>query len=233
VRASEACSICSDLGFEGHLRPDTQSQEGLYLKESFAKLVHRSMYCWFCRFLCRIVACDCRLKDFTRCVKENLPVMVVSDQGRWERNLLLSVDIAASAASFAVDIELLWPDGWLHLAYLRYHSVMTCHNLVSPPSKRLRKLFYDTVSQRKEFFSEVCRWISLCDSRHPICRRRIDLSLSYHNGFRVIDVNSRTLCKPTADCRYVALSYVWGEEPFSRAYTIDDAAPLLSNLIRQ
>jgi hypothetical protein len=63
VRASEACSICSDLGFEGHLRPDTQSQEGLYLKESFAKLVHRSMYCWFCRFLCRIVACDCRLKE--------------------------------------------------------------------------------------------------------------------------------------------------------------------------
>jgi hypothetical protein len=110
---------------------------------------------------------------------------------------------------------------------------MTCHNLVSPPSKRLRKLFYNTVSQRKAFFSEVCRWISLCDSRHPICRRSIDLSLSYHDGFRVIDVNSRTLCKPTADCRYVALSYVWGEEPFSRACTTDDAAPLLSDLIRQ
>jgi len=174
-------------------------------------------------------------KQFTRSVKGYLPVEVSSHPGRWERGLLLSIDIAASAGSY---VQLPKPDSERRpfdnfFDDLRFHSVMTCYNLVSPPPKRFRKLFSDPVTQRREFFGEVCRWISLCDSRHPTCRRRAGLSQSSHDGFRVIDVNSRTPCEPATDCSYVSLSYVWGEDPFSRACTTDDAAPLLSDLMRQ
>ena len=231
VHADEVCSICTDTRFEVQLRLGTRSEYGLILNQSFAEILHRSMYCWLCRFLCRIVARASPQKSFTRCVKENLPVHVSRSPGNWERKLLLSVDSSASAGSYGVVINT--SGAWRGFEDLQYGSVMTCHNLVSPPSKRFRKLFSDSVTQQKELFGEICRWISICDSQHLTCRRRASLSSSHHDGFRVIDVNSRTLCEPAADCSYVALSYVWGEKPFSRSCTAGDAAPLLSDLIKQ
>lgn len=234
VRANEVCSICSGTGFQERLRSGTQFQEDQILKQSFAEVLHRSGFCWFCRFLCRVVARASPQEHFTRCVNKNFPVKVSSFHGLWEKQLLLSVDSAAPAGSYEVNIELPRFDSeWWAFEDLQFHSVMTCHSLISPPSRRFQKLFSDPVTQRREFFGEISRWLLLCESRHPTCRRRTGPSPSHHDGFRVIDVNSRTLCEPVVDCSYVALSYVWGENPLSRICTTGDGAPLLFDLNQQ
>jgi len=234
VRANEVCLICSDTRFQDDLSPGTQSQEDPVLKQNFAEVLHRSRYCWLCRFLCRIVARASPQEHFTRCVNENLPVTISILHGHWERQLLLSVDIAAPAGSYQVDIDLPRDDsGWRDFEDLLFHSVMTCHNSMSPPSKRFQKLLSDFDTQRRESYDKIRRWLSLCESRHPTCRQRTGPSPSHHDGFRVIDVNTRTLCEPAGYCSYVALSYVWGEKPFSRACSTGDGAPLLSDLIQQ
>lgn len=113
-----------------------------------------------------------------------------------------------------------------------FDSVLTCHDLYSPTSGRFLKLSSDPDMQRKESFDKMRSWLSLCESRHPTCRQRAGPWASQYDGFRVIDVNTRTLCEPTVDCSYVVLSYVWGDKPFSRSCTTDVGAPVLSDLIR-
>jgi hypothetical protein len=56
MRANEVCDICSDIRFQEHLLPGSQAQVDPILRQSFAEILHRSRYCWFCRFLCRIMA---------------------------------------------------------------------------------------------------------------------------------------------------------------------------------
>ena len=234
VRANEVCSICSDSRVQEHLRAGTQLQEDPILRQRFAEVLHRSSYCWFCRFLCRIVAHVCHQQDFARCVNENLAVIRLWSYNHWGSELLLLVDGAAPVNSYKVGIILPTYDSqaWASYRLLARYGVMTCHNLISPPSRRFQKLL-SPVTQRREFFGEIRRWLSLCESRHPTCRRRAGPSPSPYDGFRVIDVNTRTLCEPAVDCSFVALSYVWGEDPFSKACTTGDGAPLLSDLIRQ
>ena len=229
VHAAELCSICSATVFQDHLLLSFLSPSGSCFRQNFAEIFQRSRYCWFCRFLCRVVAQATLQKHFTRCLKENIPLKVSC--GRWESKLLLSVNTTAPTVSYEIDIDSrsakmetgAFEDLW-------YYGEMTCHSLITPPSTRFRKLLSDTVEQRAHLFKEIGRWLSVCESRHPKCSQRANAFPSCHDGFRVIDVKNRTLCQPAVECSYVALSYVWGKEPFSRT---DDGRNLLSDLIKQ
>lgn len=51
-------------------------------------------------------------------------------------------------------------------------------------------------------------WLSDCLSGHPSCPSTLLGSLPAN--FRVIDVQRRRIIPAEPDCRFVALSYVWG-----------------------
>lgn len=90
VHAAELCSICSATVFQDHLLLSLQSPSGSCFRQNFAEIFHRSGYCWFCRFLCRVVAQATLQKHFMRCLKKNIPLKV--SYGRWESKLLLLVN---------------------------------------------------------------------------------------------------------------------------------------------
>ena len=232
VHADELCSICSAAVFQERLLLSLQPPSVSCFTQIFAEIFHRSSYCWFCRFLCRVVARATLQKHFTRCLKENMPLTLSC--GRWESKLLLSVNTTAPTVSYEMNIDA----GRAEIesgafADLWYYGEMTCHSLVSPPSTRFRKLLSYTVGQRTQLFKEIGRWLSFCESRHPKCSQRASAFPSRHDGFRVIDVKTRTLGQPAVECSYVALSYVWGKEPLSRTCESDDGPVLLSDLIKQ
>lgn len=52
-----------------------------------------------------------------------------------------------------------------------------------------------------------------CEENHKLCCRRGSLGLVLVSGLKVIEVSSRTVIEAPAECRYVALSYVWGKQP--------------------
>jgi hypothetical protein len=54
-------------------------------------------------------------------------------------------------------------------------------------------------------------WLSRCIFEHEKCQPLQIGSLP--NGFRVIDAIERRVVTPSPDCRFVALSYVWGGNP--------------------
>jgi hypothetical protein len=55
------------------------------------------------------------------------------------------------------------------------------------------------------------RWLQLCEQNHKhYCNVQI---MAPVNGLYVIDVHESRLVKAAQNCRYVALSYVWGTSP--------------------
>ena len=231
VHADGLCSTCSATVSENRQLVGLQSRPISYFSQDFADIVHQSTYCWFCRFLCRVVARTCHRKHFTRCLKENMALEV--SIGFLESRLLLSVNDPAPTVSYNIEIDT--KNAEIEsgaFSHLWYDGVMTCHSLVTPPSITFRKVLSDTVEQKKPLFNEISRWLSVCESRHPKCSQRASAFPSYHDGFRLIDVRNRTLCRPTDKCSYVALSYVWGKEPFSEICESDRGPVLLSDLIK-
>ena len=233
VYAEELCSICSSNVSQDRLILSLQSTSDTCFSQKLAEVFHRSRYCWFCRFLCRLVARASLQKDFTRCLKENIELTVLS-RDRWNSELLLSENSAAPTNSYGLLIDSRRAEfDSDDLKYLDFSTRLTCHSLVTPPSMRFRKLLSDTVEQRTSLFKEIGHWLSVCKFRHPKCSQREVAFPSRHDGFRLIDVRNRTLCQPAIECSYVALSYVWGTEPFSRTLKSDDGPILLSDLIKQ
>lgn len=64
-------------------------------------------------------------------------------------------------------------------------------------------------------FDHIKALLSFCDENHSRCFKEESYEIS---GLRVIDVSTRDVIKAPKDCRYAALSYVWGG---SQAVAID------------
>lgn len=60
-------------------------------------------------------------------------------------------------------------------------------------------------------FDRIQLWLQYCsnDDVAPLPRRKS----AYLPGFRLIHCKSREIIQPLQECRYVALSYVWGKNP--------------------
>lgn len=76
-------------------------------------------------------------------------------------------------------------------------------------------------------FDRIQLWLQSCSNADPATQPR--QKTKYLPGFRLIHCRSREITKPPQECRYIALSYVWGkdppEEPQSQRFpqTIEDA----------
>ncbi|ORY65431.1 heterokaryon incompatibility protein-domain-containing protein, partial [Pseudomassariella vexata] len=53
-------------------------------------------------------------------------------------------------------------------------------------------------------------WLRLCDSTHPICQRSGGRVKVQPQQLWVVNVRENRVMKAPLDCRYLALSYVWG-----------------------
>ena len=231
VHANDLCSTCSGFVFQEHLLLKPRSSDNSNFTLNFAEVFNRSRFCWFCHFLCRIVARASLQKHFTRYLKENLPLEFYFSP--WERDLLLSVNTTDPTVSYVICIDPRHDDTDIEASVGFAKGHMTCHSLVTPPSIRFRKVLPDTVERKTPLLNEITRWLSVCETRHPKCSQRASAFPTRPDGFRVIDVKSRTLCQPAVACIYLALSYVWGKEPFSRTCESNDGPVLLSDLIKQ
>jgi len=57
----------------------------------------------------------------------------------------------------------------------------------------------------------IRHWIARCETQHPHCRERLASESDISNeGLLVIDVLHKCLVPAPETCRYIALSYVWG-----------------------
>ena len=57
------------------------------------------------------------------------------------------------------------------------------------------------------------RWLSACELNHGDRCAPLDMPSKTTNAFRVIDVDNMCITEAPEDCRYIALSYLWGSGP--------------------
>lgn len=81
-----------------------------------------------------------------------------------------------------------------------------------------------TICREKIDFRMVSNWLAICEALHgDECRKRPGMDdLPVHpatilNEFRLIDVKLGCIVAGTSDCKYAALSYVWGQANVLRA----------------
>lgn len=61
-------------------------------------------------------------------------------------------------------------------------------------------------------FNEIKSWLRHCEARHETCKAAAKANLPQPTKhFHVIDLRNRCIVKAPDHCRYLALSYVWGE----------------------
>lgn len=81
-------------------------------------------------------------------------------------------------------------------------------------------------------FDLIKTWITDCKATHTLCEPTTRDSLV---NFRVIDCEQRAVVQAPADCDYVALSYVWGQnfvaEPAARGSQFDQLPRTLEDSI--
>ncbi|KAJ5765629.1 heterokaryon incompatibility [Penicillium odoratum] len=99
---------------------------------------------------------------------------------------------------------------------------------------------FQTIKRIGEFvdWDIISDWLSSCSEEHPKCGPR-DLGVKPAH-FRLIDVRRRRIVSAPYDCRYVALSYVWGlntdRSKMSTRATLEslrkDGGLLVSNVVK-
>lgn len=119
-------------------------------------------------------------------------------------------------SSYALDHD--WPSRMitaLHLdpkAYMEKYSICNSRCLVA-----IRRDSEDLSSRMTSPRSIDYAWLrslaQSCEESHKQCCRRGPLDPVSVPGLKVIKVSSRAVIEAPPDCRYVAISYVWGKEP--------------------
>ena len=65
--------------------------------------------------------------------------------------------------------------------------------------------------QQTRVFQNARQWIDNCTNKHRMCAVNTELQSTLSN-LRVIDCTTRSVVAAPHNCRYVALSYVWGAD---------------------
>ncbi|KAF7678834.1 hypothetical protein GT037_002582 [Alternaria burnsii] len=63
-------------------------------------------------------------------------------------------------------------------------------------------------------FDRIQHWLQSCFNADMVPQPR--QKTAYLRGFRLIHCRSREITRPSQECRYVALSYVWGKNPLEK-----------------
>ncbi|KAI1369879.1 HET-domain-containing protein [Xylaria arbuscula] len=111
--------------------------------------------------------------------------------------------------------------GWVEEAAVFPEIVLMANDLPEATTNLVRPIYREKID-----FSMVSNWLAICEAVHgDECRKRPGMDdLPVHpatilNEFRLIDVEQRCIVAGTSDCRYTALSYVWGQANVLRAGT--------------
>lgn len=144
----------------------------------------------------------------------------------FETTSSLQVNESVSCKVSLMRTELVWNDwteeGWrpVFLGFNFSHSpgidilfAPTVENAIAGGSST-SQYFTRHVSDMARRCELLRSWLTACEHDHAgDCYKLFHTVLGIPN-FYLIDVRDRCLVVPSTDCRYVALSYVWGSEPF-------------------
>ena len=97
ARDHEACSGCAEV--REFIEPGRWALPKEWCRLPVPELIHNSDTCWFCRFLCRIMARCFDEEQFKDCQKGKIPINIHHARGLWEEDLMITASPVFPASS--------------------------------------------------------------------------------------------------------------------------------------
>ena len=236
ARDHEACSGCLDIRKFLKLRSWYFPNECYRLK--LPVLIHNSDTCWFCRFLCRVMARFFDEEQFKDCQEGKIPMDICHARGLWEEDLMItaSPDSPASSHLFALPYKTRAQRARPRDP-TRENSVtdifITIDDRKDTKVRKLGKLISDSVQQHETYFGMIRDLLALCEGRHKLCMVSVTEQPPLPTDFTLIDTLDRVLVPYTYSKPYIALSYVWGERCLERDWIDDGKLVKLGELVQR
>ena len=104
ARDNEACSF-GCLGIRKFLKPGRWTPSNEYCRLTLPLLIKNSHTCWFCRFLCRVMARFLDEKQFGDCQIQGIPINIHHTRGLWERDLMITASLDSPASSHVLSLS--------------------------------------------------------------------------------------------------------------------------------
>ena len=102
ARAHEACSGCS--GIREFLEPGRWTSPKGCCCLTLPLLINNSITCWFCRFLCRVMARFLDEKQFGDCQSQKIQIDIHHARGLWEEDLMITASLDSPASSHLLSL---------------------------------------------------------------------------------------------------------------------------------
>ena len=103
ARDHEACSGCS--GIRESLEPERCAPPNECCGFTLPTLIHNSGICWFCRFLCRVMARFLDEEQFENCRIQKIPIHIFHERGLWEEDLMITANPDSLASSHLLAVS--------------------------------------------------------------------------------------------------------------------------------
>ena len=217
VKGLSLCDVCRAIDFSAAAPNKPLPRSAFHVElGSWDLIVDKQIMCSFCYLIYQAVVRACGSEDYVR----NDPL-----QRTRECSLHLSEGLGFTDAAgirkssekvFEIEIEPFWPlpEKLGNVGYMERIRLPRIVDGVSDEGSLncARRLKSDGID-----FELVKAWIQQCRSWHEECRNiewpgAPDRTAS----LRVLDVERQCLTQAVENCRYVALSYVWGDAPVTR-----------------
>ena len=103
ARDHEACSGCSDV--REFLEPKCWVWPQRWCRLTLPVLIYNSDTCWFCRFMCRVLARFLDEEQFEDCQKGKVPIDIHRARGLWEEDLMIAASPVLPASSHLLTLS--------------------------------------------------------------------------------------------------------------------------------
>ena len=225
-------NLCFECAKLNKIEVTTSERYGSHqteLKRSWSmQELSRNIYCWFCRFLCRICAYGLSRDVFVQCFRKHYRIEVEQEIGLLGNKLLLSAD-SLEGPGFRVAIRdepriLKSSPQYSEICQFNYDTHITCNAKHSSSSRKLQKMSFNTQGCSVDF-GLVRAWLEVFETSHRKACCSEKKSLPSSGDFRVIDIRDGSIVTAGKYCRYIALSYVWGEDYALRDHRSNSLEP--------
>lgn len=218
------CDRCNSIQWAQLTEQTPLLRNGKYIARlKISQETLRLSHCRVCRILSSIKpksldTCECKIMAISSRITfgyGNQPTR--SDKGLPPRG----TDPECTVLCIVPDVE----GSWDHIARTGWHQG-GCLGLTFTARGNPKQGPRFNLSQSIDY-DMVKRWISFCCHRHS--KRCSPSAMKRLQGLQVIDCRLRSTIKAATTCRYIALSYVWGQR--SQGSSTSEFAPAIEDSI--
>ncbi len=203
------CKVCGHIDFAWLLYndlPGTDSDDAGKIRLGRLEKIVQKEFCTFCRLVIRTIC--------TALGEGSPPVIVDGKPIYCELHSGLVFRDSDKRELYQISIWVVSGDGFI--VKKTQGVTLDIQLLHDPPFTDSALNLGRKLQGSRTDFGLLKEWLHLCDETHSVLNESDSALTELPNKFRVVDIQKRCLVQVPKNCRYVALSYIWGDTAMFR-----------------